>query len=88
MFHAYILGMDTFALGLIKAAQIIEDGRIDAFVADRYASFREGIGKQIVDGTTSLAELSAYAEAMGAPALPSSGRQEYLNSIFNSILFS
>ncbi|MBQ6321370.1 MAG: recombinase family protein [Lachnospiraceae bacterium] len=32
MFHAYILGMDTFALGLIKAAAMIEDGRIDAFV--------------------------------------------------------
>ena len=29
MFHAFILGMDTFALGLIKAAEIIEDGRID-----------------------------------------------------------
>lgn len=27
MFYAYILGMDTFALGLIKAAEIIEDGR-------------------------------------------------------------
>ena len=35
-FPSNILGMDTFALGLIKAAQIIEDGRIDAFVDERY----------------------------------------------------
>ena len=28
MFYGYILGMDTFALGLIKAAKLIEDGRL------------------------------------------------------------
>jgi xylose isomerase len=87
MFHAYILGMDAFALGLIKAAEIIEDGRIDGFITDRYASFNDGIGKKIVDGNTTLTELAAYAEEMGAPKLPSSGRQEYLNSIVNTILF-
>lgn len=87
MFHAYILGMDTFALGLIKAAEIIEDGRIDNFITDRYSSFNSGIGKKIVDGKTSLTELAKYAEEMGAPELPSSGRQEYLNSIVNTILF-
>ena len=31
--------------------------------------------------------LAAYAEELGAPALPSSGRQEYLNSVVNTILF-
>jgi xylose isomerase len=87
MFHAYILGMDAFALGLIKAAEIIEDGRIDGFIADRYSSFNDGIGRKIINGETSLKELAAYAEEMGAPSLPSSGRQEYLNSIVNTILF-
>ena len=87
MFHGFILGMDTFALGLIKAAEIIEDGRLDEFIANRYASFNDGIGKKIVSGETSLKELADYAENMGAPTLPSSGRQEYLQSILNSILF-
>ncbi|MBO5215331.1 MAG: xylose isomerase [Clostridia bacterium] len=87
MFHGFILGMDTFALGLIKAAEIIEDGRLDEFIANRYASFNDGIGKKIVSGETSLKELADYAENMGAPALPSSGHQEYLQSILNSILF-
>ena len=32
MFIGFILGMDSFALGLIKAAEIIEDGRIDNFI--------------------------------------------------------
>jgi xylose isomerase len=87
MFHAYILGMDAFALGLIKAAKIIEDGRIDAFVKERYASYGEGIGAKIRSGETTLAELAAYADQLGAPALPGSGRQEYLESVVNQILF-
>ena len=86
-FYAYILGMDSFALGLIKAAEIIEDGRIDAFIAERYASFNEGIGKKIREGTTSLEELAACAAEMKTVAVPSSGRQEYLESIVNSILY-
>ena len=39
-------------------------------------------------GETNLSELAALAEQMGAPALPGSGRQEYLNSVVNSILFN
>ena len=87
MFYAYILGMDTFALGLIKAAEIIEDGRIDNFINERYSSFSDGIGKKIVDGSTSLEELASFAENMGAPTFPASGRQEYLQSIINEIMF-
>ena len=79
--------MDAFALGLLKAAKIIEDGRIDAFIADRYASYNSGIGAKIRSGETSLEELAAYAEAMGAPELPGSGRQEYLEAVVNNILF-
>ena len=89
LFKAYILGMDTFALGLIKAAQIIEDGRLDKFVENRYSSFRTSeTGKKILSRQTSLAELAAYADKLGKPELPSSGNQEGLESIFNQILFS
>ncbi len=88
MFHAYILGMDAFALGLIKAAQIIEDGRIDAFVAERYASYKTGIGARIRSGEATLEELAAYAEEMGKPELPGSGRQEYLEAVINQIMYT
>lgn len=88
MFYAFILGMDTFALGLIKAAAIIEDGRLNAFLQDRYASFYNGIGQTILDGSATLTSLACYAESLGAPAMPDSGRQEYLQSIVNNILFS
>lgn len=87
MFRAYILGMDAFALGLIKAAALIGDGRLDEFVKQRYASFGEGIGAKIRKGETSLEELSAAACAKGKCDGPSSGRQEYLEGVLNEILF-
>jgi len=85
--EAYILGMDTYALGLLNAEKILNDGRLAQFVTDRYASYNDGIGKKIREGSTSLAELAAYAEKLGAPALPGSGKQERLEAILNQILF-
>ena len=87
MFLGFILGMDAFALGLLKAAALIEDGRIDNFVRERYSSYLSGIGAKILSGDATLKELSDYAELMGKPEMPGSGRQEYLESIVNSILF-
>jgi xylose isomerase len=88
MFEGFILGMDTFALGLIKAVEIIEDGRIDEFIKNRYSSFyNTEIGKKILSDQTCLEELFAYAENLGAPQLPGSGKQENLESVVNAILF-
>lgn len=88
MFKGYILGMDTFALGLINAAKLIEDGRLDAFVAERYSSFKTTqVGKDILSGKATLESLAEYANELGAPALPGSGRQEELQHILNDVIF-
>lgn len=87
MFHAHILGMDTFALGLIKAAELIEDGRIDNFVKQKYFSFNSEIGVKIRSGNATLQELSDYACAQKTTAPIESGRQEQLQCIVNQILF-
>lgn len=83
----YILGMDTFALGLLKAAELIEDGRLDEFVKAKYASFEGEIGQKIRNGNTTLKELSDYACRMKAPVQPASGKQEWLETVVNSVLF-
>lgn len=85
---SYILGMDTFALGLLKAAELIEDGRLDAFVKERYQSFDSEIGKKIRGGEATLEELSNYACRQKTPPQPDSGKQEWLETIVNSVLFS
>ena len=87
MFESYILGMDTFALGLMKAVEIIEDGRIDGFIKDKYSSYESGIGAKIVANETSLEELAAYAANLKDACSPGSGKQERLEGIVNSILF-
>lgn len=56
-------------------------------IADRYSSYNSGIGAKIRSGETTLEELAAYAENMGTPELPGSGRQEYLEAIVNNIMF-
>jgi xylose isomerase len=87
MFLSFILGMDAFALGLLKAAAIIEDGRVDAFLKERYSSYQSGIGAKIRSGNITLTELAEYAKAQGDSPLPGSGKQEYLESIVNQVLF-
>ena len=87
MFQAFILGMDSFALGLIKAAELVEDGRLDGFVKDRYKSFDSPLGAKIRAGQATLSELSALAVENGAAGQPGSGWQEWLESIVNTILF-
>ena len=88
MFYGYIEGMDTFAIGLIKASKIIEDGRIDDFVKQRYSSFNSGIGLDIRSGNVGLKDLSEYALKKQKANIPESGSQEYIESIINTMLFS
>ncbi len=87
MFEGFILGMDSFALGLIKAVALIEDGRIDQFVKERYASFDSELGRKIRAGKATLEELSKKAVQAGNTPLPGSGKQEYLEGVINSVLF-
>ena len=85
LFHAHIGGMDSFARGLKLAQQIIDDGALDAFVKDRYASYRRGIGKKIISGKTSFAELERYVHKNGEPE-KRSGREEMLENLINSYI--
>jgi xylose isomerase len=86
LFHAHIGGMDAFAYGLKAAHRIITSGKIDRFVADRYAGFDSGIGAKVESRSTSLDELDAYAHGIQPPTLPS-GRQEMLENILNAQIF-
>lgn len=88
--YAYIAGMDAFALGLRKAAAIIQDGRLDKYVEEKYKTFKTtAIGKKINSGKTNLLDLYQYAKQISINniSLPS-GRQEYLEQVLNDILFN
>lgn len=87
MFYGYILGMDTFALGLIKAAKLIENGTLETFLKEKYRSFESELGQKIRSGKATLEELSALASEKKTCAVPASGRQELLESAVNAVLF-
>ncbi len=84
---SYIAGMDSFALGLRIAAKLIEDGRLDKFVEERYHSYQVGIGAKISDQSVTMEELETYAVSLGEVTTNISGKQEYLESIVNSVMF-
>jgi xylose isomerase len=83
LFHAHIGGMDAFARGLLIAQQIIDDGALSRFVETRYASFREGIGAEMMSGHVGLKDIEKWVLSHSSPALQS-GRQEMLENIFNA----
>jgi len=87
LFYGYIAGMDTFAKGLIVADKMISDGRMDAFIAERYKSWQSGIGKEIISGKATLEFLEAYALKLCEVSTNTSGRQEMLENILNSLIF-
>ena len=46
LFHGHIGGMDALALGLEKAAVLIEDNGLSNFVTERYAGWKSELGRQ------------------------------------------
>jgi len=57
--------MDAFARGLLAAHRILEDGMLDTILEERYASFREGMGKQIMSGRETFDSLEKWINGKG-----------------------
>ena len=87
LFFGHIGGMDCFAVGLEIAQRMIDDGVIPGFVEKRYASFNSSDGARFTKGELSLEELAKIGidAGYGNTGL-SSGKQEYLENIFNQYL--
>lgn len=85
LFHGHIIGMDAFAIGLKVANRLIQDRALEDFVAERYKSYTEGIGLDIVEGRTDFHKLEEYALQLGE-IKNISGRQERLQAIVNQYL--
>lgn len=85
LFYAHIAGMDSFAIGLKVAQKLIEDRVLDDFIEERYNSFTEGIGRDIVEGKADFHKLEAYALQNDA-IQNRSGRQELLKAKINQYL--
>ena len=80
LFHAHVGGMDTMAEALLFAERLIEDGGLQRFVEERYSAWNEDVGREILEGKKTLAELEAWARHEALDPAPVSGRQEMLEN--------
>lgn len=82
IFIAHIAGMDAMARALLCAAEILEKSPYKKMLADRYASFDGGKGKEFEEGRMTLETLVDYARTRPEPE-QTSGKQELYEAIVN-----
>ncbi len=83
LFHGHIGAMDTVARALLVAAAIVEDASLDEALAARYAGWSEPLGRRIMAGETSLADLRDEVVRRDLRPEPVSGGQEALENLVN-----
>ncbi|WP_110298172.1 xylose isomerase [Blastomonas natatoria] len=84
LFYGHIGGIDTVARGLLNAAALIEDGRIDGIRAERYAGWDGDFGQKIA--ALDLAGIADLAVSENLDPRPRSGRQERIENLINRFI--
>lgn len=82
LFVAHIGGMDVYARALLIAHDILKNADFKKMLADRYASFDNGKGKEFEKGKLSLEDLRKIALRKGEPR-QISGKQEFYEQLIN-----
>lgn len=82
LLHGHIGGLDTLARGLKAAAALIADGTYDKVVDERYAGWNTPEAQKMLT-SESLADIAARVERDNINPQPKSGRQEYLENLWN-----
>ena len=82
IFIAHIAAMDAMARALESAAALLEESPICKMVAERYASFDEGLGKKFENGELTLEDVYADGKEVNEPK-QTSGKQELYEAILN-----
>jgi len=87
LFHAHISGMDTFAVGLKVAQKLYDDKVLENIIDDRYKSYTEGVGLDVVSGKTDFHKLEDYALNL-TEIKHQSGRVEKIKATINQYLLT
>ena len=87
LFHGHIGGMDTCALGLKKAAAMIENDFMDKAKTSRYKGWDSDFGEKIANGGFSLEALATHTQQNNLDPKHVSGQQEMLENMVNQAIF-
>jgi xylose isomerase len=88
LFHAHIGGIDTLARSLLVAADMVEAGDLQRLREERYAGWSGDLGRDILAGRRTLAELESQVTAEGLDPKPLSGQQERLENLVNQRIWA
>ena len=83
LIHGHVGGLDACAQALLGAARMIEDGKYDALLAERYAGWNSDEAMAMLAPGASLDAIAARAHSKGLDPKPRSGRQEFLENLLN-----
>ena len=81
--HAHVGGMDHCARAFLIAAAIVEDGQLDAALAERYAGWTGAGAREMLKGKMTLEAIAAAAEDRNLSPQPRSGGQERLENLLS-----
>ncbi|RFU45533.1 xylose isomerase [Paraburkholderia sp. DHOC27] len=87
LFYGHISAIDNLALGVERAAVLIENDRLEKFKRERYAGWETQYGRNILDGGFSLSELAKDALDRGLSPKHASGQQERLEGVVNQAIY-
>ncbi len=86
--HAHVGGADLCARAFLTAAKLIEDGKFDALLAERYAGWKTPEAQAMLSGKVSLEEIAATAEKRSISPQPRSGKQEQIENLLMRSIYS
>jgi len=81
---AHAGAMDLCARALLVAERMIKDGALADHLSQRYADWDGKLGRRILGGKVSLADLAALVDNAALEPQPRSGRQEQLETLINT----
>ncbi len=86
LLHAHVGGVDLCAHAFLIAARMVEDGKLQGKVSDRYSGWKTAENQAMLNGKLGLEEIAASAESQALNPSPRSGHQEQLENLVTRYL--
>ena len=88
MVHAHVGGVDLCTRAFLTAAKLIEDGKYDALLQERYAGWQTPDAQAILSGKVSLDQIAEKALGDGISPRPRSGKQEQIENLLMRSIYT
>jgi xylose isomerase len=85
--HGHVGAIDVLALALKSAVRLVERDEVQGFKTQRYAGWHNDLGRRMLGGDMTLAQVAEHAFVNEFNPQPVSGRQEWLENRVNAAIF-